>query len=146
MGDQASSHSFQRGRHRVVTARREATRVGAHVNLASLELAAEPWDLDLRPALDDMQGASPLTQRPVEFTQGAEHEAGAARRREPASEQAAIEAEAGGESIGSVERRRQRRVVAEAQIATKPDDGGGHDWRLTRALFTTAEGDPSVCS
>src|SRR4051794_28356751 len=65
-----------------------------------------------------------LAQRGVEVVEAVEQELRARTRRVAAAEQAVVEAEHGHDALVGVERRAQRRVVVDAQVAPEPDDRG----------------------
>ncbi len=83
---------------------------------------ASAAQLALGRAVADDQAAAALAQRRVEVAQGLEHELRARARRVAPVEQAVVEAEDRHDPLVLLERRPQRRLVVDAQVAPEPDD------------------------
>ena len=90
------------------------------MHLAGVELARERGQLALgRPAADHELAVEALAQ----VGQALEHELRARPGGVAPAEQAIVEAEHADHPLAAIERRAQRRMVVQAQVARKPDEG-----------------------
>ena len=104
------------------TASCEGGYVRGEVELLGPDLLCERCELALRrPVANDEAAAAPA-QRPVEVGQAFEQELRPRTGRVAAVEQAVIEAEDGHDVVVGIQRRPQRRVLVQSQVAPEPDD------------------------
>ena len=127
-GEQAGVHverhrPAERGADLALAAPRERTDVGAEVHRLRPGLRRERGQLAPRRAVAQEQAAAPLPQPRVELGQALEQELGPGARGVPPVQQTIVEAEHGHDRVRGVERRPQRGVVVQAQVATQPQDG-----------------------
>ena len=96
-------------------------------------LLRDRGDLPLGLAVADHQARAALAEFGVELAEALQKELGPRTRLVAAVEQPVVEAEDRNDALVAVERRAQRRMVADPQVATKPDDAGpasGHEVNL----------------
>ena len=114
----------QRERHGLDPAPRERPHVGAEVHLVCPDLAGEARQLVLGRAPADHEATAALGERSVEVGQAVEQELGAGPGGVAPGKEPVLEAEDRHHALVALERRPQRGVVVDPQVAGVPDEGG----------------------
>ena len=129
-GRQRRARVRERRAHSLRAGARERAGVGAAVHGVGAGVAGQTHQFVLGRPVPDDETAAALAQRAVEVTQGVEQELRPRPARVPSVQQAVIEAEDRHDAVVRVQGRAQRRVVAHAQVAREPDEGGHRYSRL----------------
>ena len=111
----------------------ERADLAGEVDGFGIRLLRELDDLPLGLAVADDQARAALAKLGVELGEALQEKLRARTRRVASMKQAIVEAEDRDDALVAVERCAQRGMVADPQVATKPDDAGpasGHGWNL----------------
>jgi hypothetical protein len=111
----------------------EGADLAREVNGVGAGLLCDRDEFPLGLAMADDQARASLAQRCVELGKALEKKLGSRARRVAAVKQAIVEAEDRDDALVAVKRRAQGGMVADPEVATKPDDAGpasGHGMNL----------------
>ncbi len=112
----------------------ERADLAGEVHGLSVRLLRDGDELPLGLAVTDDEPRATITKRLVELGEALKQELGAGARLVAPVQQPVVEAKDRNDPLVAVERRAQRGMVADPQVATKPDDAGpasGHGMNLT---------------
>lgn len=124
----------------------ERAHVLSHVDRAGAGLERQRRQLALGRALADDEARAALAQLAVEVGEALEQELGPRAGGGAAAKETVVEAEHGDDLLVRVERRPQRRMVADAEVAPQPENPAGRQGVANRAIRTTSFAGTSITS